>query len=256
MRPARSNLGSRCRRCTPRQESPGRRKWSATVRAATAPRTAIWPSGSSATSGCETTSVHGKNGEIGTISRSRSLARLDVTWFDNPAWRRPPGRYACGGHARRRRGVTVSDVRTLSIEDLLCRDPVGLDLTPVRVLVRGQRVLVTGAAGSIGSELCRQICRVEPAELVLFERSETDLYSLHNGLIELGFEHLISPVVGDVTDEERLEDVFSRFRPHIVFHTAAYKHVPLMEHNACEAVKNNVGGTRKLVEVAARHAVG
>ncbi len=149
--------------------------------------------------------------------------------------------------------VTVGVVRKLSVEDLLRRDPVGLDPARVERLIVGKRVMVTGAAGSIGSELCVQICQADPAELVLFDRSENDLFTVHNKLIDLGYERVVRPVVGDVTDEERVHEVLGHSRPNLIFHAAAYKHVPMMERNACEAVKNNIGGTRKLAEAATQH---
>jgi len=149
--------------------------------------------------------------------------------------------------------VAVADIRDLAIEDLLERAPVGLDSAAVRTLLTGRRVLVTGAGGSIGSELCAQIAALEPAELVLYERYENNLYSVVNRLNDRGLSANIHPVVGDVTDERRLNAVFSHAKPHVVFHAAAHKHVPLMEANPCEAVKNNVTGTRLVAEAAARH---
>jgi FlaA1/EpsC-like NDP-sugar epimerase len=140
--------------------------------------------------------------------------------------------------------VAVAAVREVEVEDLLGRDPVKIDAPRLRQLIEGQVVMVSGAGGSIGSELCRQIARFAPSAIVAFERNEFFLYSLMEEFAEL-FPHVkIEPVIGDVREEARLLATMSRFRPVVVFHAAAYKHVPLMEDvNAAEAVRNNVGGT-------------
>ena len=151
--------------------------------------------------------------------------------------------------------VFVSQIRELSIEDLLPRAPVGLDPAPVRRLIAGQSVLVTGAGGSIGSELCRQILSFGPRSLVLFERYENSLFAIENDLRDRGGSASIHAVVGDMTDRCRVNEVMSQFRPQIVFHAAAHKHVPLMEASPCEAVKNNVGGTWVLARAAVTHGV-
>lgn len=148
--------------------------------------------------------------------------------------------------------VTISQIRTLAVEDLLPRVQVGLDSKPIRALVGGKRVLVTGAGGSIGSELCRQIAALNPAVLVLYERYENSLFAIVNDLVRRNGSLTLQPVIGDVTDALRLETVMAECRAHIVFHAAAHKHVPLMEQNPCEAVKNNVTGTRLVAEMAAR----
>lgn len=153
--------------------------------------------------------------------------------------------------------VQLTQIRSLKIEDLLQRAPIGLDQTKVLHLIEGRRVLVTGAGGSIGSELCRQIARFKPAVLTLLDRYENGLHAVAGDL-----ENAASPtgridvVVGDITDPGRLEGVFDAAKPDVVFHAAAHKHVPLMEMNPEEAVKNNVIGTRLLVEAALRHRVG
>jgi FlaA1/EpsC-like NDP-sugar epimerase len=151
--------------------------------------------------------------------------------------------------------VAVGDIRDLRVEDLLNRAPIGLDASPVRNLIRGRRVMVTGAGGSIGSELCRQIAAFRPSSLVLFERYENGLYAVANLLHDAGHRTSAVPVIGDVTDRARLRDILSRDRPEIVFHAAAHKHVPLMEENPCEAVKNNIYGTRLLAEMAEAYGV-
>ncbi len=149
--------------------------------------------------------------------------------------------------------IDVHQIRRLAVEDVLPRAPIGLDRRPVRALLRGRRVLVTGAGGSIGSELCRQIAAFHPASLILYERYENNLYAVSTDLVDRGFASGLHPVLGDVADRGRLEEVFAEHRPDIVFHAAAHKHVPLMEHNPCEAVKNNVRGTRLAAETAERY---
>lgn len=150
--------------------------------------------------------------------------------------------------------VEVSQIRNLSIEDLLDRVPVDLDPEPLRNLVQGQRVLVTGAGGSIGSELCRQVAGLSPATLVLLDRYENGLFAVANELAAAG-RTFVSPVIGDITEVGQMNRLFAEYRPTLVFHAAAHKHVPLMEGNPCEAVLNNVGGTRVVAEAAHRHEV-
>ncbi|HSC28711.1 MAG TPA: nucleoside-diphosphate sugar epimerase/dehydratase [Vicinamibacterales bacterium] len=149
----------------------------------------------------------------------------------------------------------VSQIRSLSVEDLLSRAPVGLDPVPVRHLIAGRRVLVTGAGGSIGSELCRQIARQLPSALVMVERYENSLHAIRMELEDSRLQFGLHPVVGDVTDSVRVAEVMQRYQPEIVFHAAAHKHVPLMEENPCEAVKNNVRGTRLVAQAAELHGV-
>ena len=142
------------------------------------------------------------------------------------------------------------------MEDLLDRVPIGLDPEPVRRLIEGRRILVTGAGGSIGSELCRQIAQWSPARLVLYERYEGGLYAIESQLHDIWPDGAFAAVIGDVTDADRLDAVIRIERPEIIFHAAAHKHVPLMEMNPCEAVKNNVLGTLRVAEAAVRHGVG
>jgi FlaA1/EpsC-like NDP-sugar epimerase len=146
--------------------------------------------------------------------------------------------------------VAVNQIRDLTVEDLLTRAPVNLDVEPVRSLIAGRSVLITGAGGSIGSELSRQIVAMCPSSLVLYERSEHALYCVSSDLTNRGKYACVHPAIGDVTDAARVHQVFNQYRPEIVFHAAAHKHVPLMEDNPCEAVKNNVAGT-ELIAMAA-----
>jgi FlaA1/EpsC-like NDP-sugar epimerase len=147
-------------------------------------------------------------------------------------------------------GVTVNEVRPMSVADLLAREPIGLDNSRIAGMIAGRCVLITGAAGSIGSELCRQILHAGPSRIVLYERYENGLFTIHSELLALADGVEIVPAIGDITDAERLGRVFQEERPSIVFHAAAHKHVPLMEANPSEAVKNNVRGTRLVAETA------
>jgi FlaA1/EpsC-like NDP-sugar epimerase len=144
----------------------------------------------------------------------------------------------------------LPQIRNLAVEDLLARAPVGLDPEPVKQLIAGRRVLVTGAGGSIGSELCRQIAKLKPASLVMLERYENSLHAIRMELDDTFKDCGLRPVIGDVTDAIRVRQVMQEHQPEIVFHAAAHKHVPLMEENPCEAIKNNVRGTRLLAEAA------
>ena len=150
--------------------------------------------------------------------------------------------------------VEFSAIREVSIEDLLRREPVQLDVAQVASFVADRTLLVTGAGGSIGSELVRQALWFKPKRLVLFDRSENSLFYIERELASGSHSTEIVIAVGDITDRTRLEQVFRRHRPNVVLHTAAYKHVPTMEHNASEAAKNNVFGTLTVADIA--HATG
>src|SRR4051812_6180514 len=151
--------------------------------------------------------------------------------------------------------VEVEQIRSLAVEDLLARAPVGLDPAPVDRLIKGRRVMVTGAGGSIGSELCRQIARLRPGALVMLDRYENSLHAIRIELEDLHGATSTHAVIADVTDVGRVDEVMRAFRPEIIFHAAAHKHVPLMEENPCEAIKNNVRGTRILAAAADEFAV-
>jgi FlaA1/EpsC-like NDP-sugar epimerase len=144
-------------------------------------------------------------------------------------------------------------LRELQIEDLLGREPVEIDLDALSSYINGRRVLVTGAAGSIGGELSRQISRLGPARLMLVDRDESGLYYLDQELKGEEFAEA-EPMVADVTLLERMNHLFESFRPQIVFHAAAYKHVPMMELQATEAITNNVSGTLNVARLAGEYA--
>jgi len=149
--------------------------------------------------------------------------------------------------------VAISWIRPLEIEDLLGREPVSIDTPHVAAVLAGKTVLVTGAGGSIGSELCRQVARFGPARLILFEQSEFALYTLEQWFALHMPGVVLVALAGDVKDAERLDEVFAEWRPQVVFHAAAYKHVPLMEvGNAWQAVRNNALGTLRVAECAVR----
>jgi FlaA1/EpsC-like NDP-sugar epimerase len=152
--------------------------------------------------------------------------------------------------------VTVSQIRKVELDDLLGRDPVTLDNAGLRDLLTGKTVLVTGAGGSIGSELCRQIAKFAPGSLVLFELNEFALYNIEQEF-HRDFPNIpMAFMIGDVKNQSRLTQVFEQFKPTVVFHAAAYKHVPLMEEgNAWQAVLNNVLGTHVLAQTAITHGV-
>jgi FlaA1/EpsC-like NDP-sugar epimerase len=146
---------------------------------------------------------------------------------------------------------SVSALRSIEIQDLLRREPIVTDTAQVSSLVSGQVVLVTGAGGSIGSELCRQLARLEPARIVALGRGENSIFELIQEL-HRDFPRLrIDPVIADVRDERRMQRLFATHRPYSVFHAAAHKHVPLMEANVGEAILNNVVGTSNVVHCAA-----
>lgn len=151
--------------------------------------------------------------------------------------------------------VSVRSIRKVAYRDLLGREVVNLDERQIGNDIAGNVVLVTGAAGSIGAELCRQICRFNPAKLVLFERAESPLYELDLELKSHFRFTKIQPILGDILDESLLSSAFFEHKPAVVFHAAAYKHVPMLELQPWRAVTNNIVGTRNVVEAAAHHGV-
>jgi FlaA1/EpsC-like NDP-sugar epimerase len=151
--------------------------------------------------------------------------------------------------------VALKDIRNISIEDLLGREPVKIDTTKVLSYIRNNNILVTGAGGSIGSELCRQIPRFDPAILIMLDMGETELFKVDMEIREKYPDVFVLPIVGDIRDEKKIERVFEERRIDAIFHAAAYKHVPLMEANPREAIVNNIYGTKVLGKTAAKYGV-
>lgn len=151
--------------------------------------------------------------------------------------------------------VKVSNLRPVEISDLLGRDEVVIESENVRDLVESRTVMVTGAGGSIGSELCRQIASFSPERLLLVEQSEVQMFVIEQELIESGYQAIIQPCIGNVLDPVRMHSLFEHCRPDIVFHAAAHKHVPLMESHPGEAIKNNTFGTMRVAELCLAHGV-
>ena len=151
--------------------------------------------------------------------------------------------------------VKVSQIRPVQIEDLLGRDRVILETEKIQNLVKDKVVMITGAGGSIGGELCRQIAGYHPLRLLLVERCEGQIFQIEQELLEMGFGSMVTPLVADVRDSQRMRWLFQRFQPQIVFHAAAHKHVPMMEHQPYEAFQNNTMGTKSLANLSAEFRV-
>jgi FlaA1/EpsC-like NDP-sugar epimerase len=149
----------------------------------------------------------------------------------------------------------VSRIRPVEVQDLLGRDPVNLDSAAIRQFVEGRVVMVTGAGGSIGSELCRQIARLNPQRLLMLEQCEGSLFLIEQELNELGLGAIALALVADILDEARIDYLFTRYKPQVLFHAAAHKHVYMMERQPAEAIRNNAVGTRTLARAAAQHGV-
>ncbi|MBN8235132.1 polysaccharide biosynthesis protein [Halobacillus kuroshimensis] len=149
--------------------------------------------------------------------------------------------------------VSVNQIRDVQIEDLLGREPVELDINSIESEIKGQTVMVTGAGGSIGSEICRQLVKFRPKRLILLGHGENSIYTIHMELIQYDIDTELVTVIADVQDRERIFQVVQDYTPSYIYHAAAHKHVPLMEANPKEAVKNNVIGTKNVAE-AAHHA--
>src|SRR5699024_4613167 len=148
--------------------------------------------------------------------------------------------------------VSVSNLKNVEVEDLLGREPVLLDNAAIQSTITGETVMVTGAGGSIGSEICRQLMQFQPAKILLVGHGEFSIYSIDMELKKM-YGHTdieIVPIIGDVKDKRRMLDIMEQHRPKKVYHAAAHKHVPLMEYNPHEAVKNNVIGTKNVAEAA------
>ena len=160
----------------------------------------------------------------------------------------PPSRWINGE-------LTYKQIRRVRIEELLQRQPIRINEDRIKTRLAGRRIMVTGAAGSIGSELVRQITQFSPEEVILLDQAETPLFQLETELLGVRGVCNCEAVIGDVRNHERMENAFRTFRPQIVFHAAAYKHVPMMEHNPSEAVLTNALGTKIVADLSVRFAV-
>lgn len=149
--------------------------------------------------------------------------------------------------------ISISRLRPVSIEDLLQRDQIRLDTEKITAFLSGKRVLVSGAGGSIGSEICRQIMRMHPAKLILLGHGENSIYLIHRELSKIYGSSQLVPVIASVRDAMQLDYVFTKYHPQVVFHAAAHKHVPLMEYQPMAAVLNNVYGTHNIAEAAGKY---
>jgi FlaA1/EpsC-like NDP-sugar epimerase len=151
--------------------------------------------------------------------------------------------------------VSIKVLRDVKYEDLLGRAPVHLDITGIRNYIDGRTILITGCGGSIGSELCRQLVKYQPRSLILVDASETNLFHIQMELQQELYYHKFRCILGHIQDARLMRSVFQRFRPYVVFHAAAYKHVPILETNPWEAVTNNIQGSRVVMELAIEYGV-
>ena len=151
--------------------------------------------------------------------------------------------------------VSIGKIKEVEIEDLLGREPVSLDTRAIENFIQNKVVLITGAAGSIGSELCRQVAKFRPSQLLLLDQDETGIFNISEELEDKFPRLKIFSEICDIQDEEKIEQIFSHYHPNVIFHAAAYKHVPLMEVHSDEAVKNNVFGTKIVAESAIKYGV-
>ena len=146
-------------------------------------------------------------------------------------------------------------LREVSVEELLPRQEIRVDLKSVEELLKGQRVLITGSAGSIGSEIVRQVAQFNPAAMMLIDQAETPEHDIRL-MMEKSFAHISAEtVVTSICNKSRMEEIFRRFKPDYVFHAAAYKHVPMMEDNPSEAVLNNIYGTKVIADLSVKYGV-
>jgi FlaA1/EpsC-like NDP-sugar epimerase len=216
--------------------------------------------------------IHGKRvlgtvRDVATIARARGARQALIT-IGNPSGenlRRVVDQCAqCGIPTKVIPGIryildgkiNLSAIREVAIEDLLRRDPVQLDLDAIAAFVTGRRILITGAGGSIGSELCRTVCRFGPADVVLVEHTENNLFHIHRELSGDPATLAVVPCLADICDQVRMQQIFAAYRPDMVLHAAAYKHVPMIEWNPGEAIKNNVIGTKIIADLAHEYEVG
>lgn len=210
--------------------------------------------------------VVGTVDDVGRVAEARRVdeAIITITALARPDIRRIVDRCSQAGVATKivpglyeivSGDVRVSRIRDVDVDDLLGRDQVELDDRPTSALLTGRCVMVTGAGGSIGSELARQVAGLKPSRLVVLDQAEPALWAIHRELTGQDPTLEVVPVIADVCDRVRMSRVFADLRPDVVAHAAAHKHVPLMESNPGEAVKNNVGGTRVVADLAADYAV-
>jgi FlaA1/EpsC-like NDP-sugar epimerase len=151
--------------------------------------------------------------------------------------------------------VSVKTLRDISYEDLLGRPPVHLDFTGIRNYLDGKTVLITGCGGSIGSELCRQVIKFQPHSIILLDASESNLFNIQMELQNEKYFRHCEAILGQVQNKQLMNDIFNKYKPQVVFHAAAYKHVPMLEKNPWEAVFNNIAGSRRAMEMSLKHHV-
>lgn len=146
--------------------------------------------------------------------------------------------------------LEVNNLKKVDVEDLLGREPVELDIEKIRNEIEGETILVTGAGGSIGSEITRQVSRFNPSRIILLGHGENSIYQIHQELSRMNTDTEFIPVIADIQDKHRMHEIIATYKPHVVYHAAAHKHVPMMEYNPLEAVKNNIFGTKNTAEAA------
>ena len=149
--------------------------------------------------------------------------------------------------------LSHQQLREVEIEDLLPREKIEVDLVAIGNMLRGKRILITGAAGSIGSEMARQVAKFQPAELVLVDQAETPMHDVRLYMANNHKNLSVQTIVTSICKEDRMEKIFAKYKPEYVFHAAAYKHVPMMEDNPAEAVQNNIYGTRVIADLAVKY---
>jgi FlaA1/EpsC-like NDP-sugar epimerase len=183
-----------------------------------------------------------------TLSFERINEMVDICLENNVKVRTvPPAEHWVKGE------LSLRQIRDINIEELLERESIKLDNYNVREEIKGRKVLVTGAAGSIGSELVRQVLYYNPELIVLVDQAESDLFEIENELRQKKGTLKIFPIIADVTNEDRMESLFEEFKPDIIFHAAAYKHVPMMEKNPSEAINCNINGTKILADLSVKY---
>lgn len=187
---------------------------------------------------------------IPSLDKKRKKELIDICKKTNAKLQILPGIYELLDNK-----VTLNHIRDISYEELLGRDQVKLDTKGIENFLRGKKVMITGGGGSIGSEICRQIARFSPSEVILLDNYENGIYELQQEFKYSGVEINLSCVIASIRDRKRLEGVFREYKPEIIFHAAAHKHVPLMEDNPEESIKNNVFGTLNLAECADKYNV-